>query len=302
MSSLALPSPLISTQWLADHLGSDGLVVLDATVLSVQAPGGGHRWLSGYNQYLITGHIPGSVFADVLEVFSDPNGSFDFARPDAQQIAAAAASIGIGDDSTVVVYDASVGQWASRIWWLLRSFGFERVAVLDGGLAKWNSEGRTLDTGHVEPRPTGPFTAVEQPGFWVDKAFVASVVTGETDAVLVCALPPSDFSGETGSRPRRGHIPGSVNVPAGRLVDRGSNAYLRGEALSERLAPAFEAAGTADGDGAEILIVVYCGGGIAAASGALALTIAGHRNVAVYDGSLNEWSADEAAPLASTAA
>ena len=131
-AAVALPTPLVSTQWLADNLGSAKLVVLDATVLNVKAPGGGYRWLSGEDQYLVDGHIQGAVFADILEVFSDPNKPFGFARPDAEQIAAAAASVGIDDSSAVVLYDDSVGQWASRIWWLLRSFGFENVAVLDG--------------------------------------------------------------------------------------------------------------------------------------------------------------------------
>ena len=94
-----LSTPLVSTQWLADHLGRDGLVVLDATVLHVKAPAtkAGYRWLSGLDQYLVDGHIPGAVFADVLEVFSDPAKPFGFARPDALQIVAAAASVGIDD-------------------------------------------------------------------------------------------------------------------------------------------------------------------------------------------------------------
>ncbi|HEY9424587.1 MAG TPA: rhodanese-like domain-containing protein [Microterricola sp.] len=311
-----LSTPLVSTQWLADHLGRDGLVVLDATVLHVKAPGtkAGYRWLSGLDQYLVDGHIPGAVFADVLEVFSDPAKPFGFARPDALQIVAAAASVGIDDTSAVVLYDDSVGQWAARVWWLLRSFGFENVAVLDGGLTKWRAEERPLERGHVEPAVAAAFTAVERPEFWADKDDVAAVVAGEAEATLVCALPPAEFSGESSSRSRAGHIPGSLSLPAGRLVDRADNALLQGAALSEKLAPVLGLASAADAgapaaaDGAiaasasrELAprIITYCGGGIAAAAAALALTAAGTSNIAIYDGSLNEWTADEHAPLVS---
>lgn len=311
-----LSTPLVSTQWLADHLGRDGLVVLDATVLHVKAPTttAGYRWLSGLDQYLVDGHIPGAVFADVLEVFSDPAKPFGFARPDAEQIVAAAASVGIASDSAVVLYDDSVGQWAARIWWLLRSFGFDNVAVLDGGLTKWRAEERPLERGHVEPAASAGFTAVERPEFWADKDDVAAVVAGDAEATLVCALPPAEFSGESSSRSRAGHIPGSLSLPAGRLVDRADNALLQGAALSEKLAPVLgatsatdagasaPAAGTPAASASRELaprIITYCGGGIAAAAAALALTAAGTDNIAIYDGSLNEWTADENAPLVS---
>lgn len=290
-ASAAPSSPLVSTQWLTDHHGADDLVVLDATVLLVAAPGGGQRFLGGYDQYLVGGHVPGAIFADLLEVFSDPDGAFGFARPSAELFEAAAASVGIDNQTRVVVYDGSVGQWAARVWWLFRSFGYDNVSVLDGGLTKWKAEQRPLRTGHVAPRAGRRFTASPRPELWVDKAFVESVLAGDSDAALVCALPPAEFAGEAGTRPRLGHIPGSVSLPAGRLVDRTTNAFLRGDELRARVAPA-----TASGARA----VTYCGVGVAAAAGALALTLAGHADVAVFDGSLNEWVADENAPLAVT--
>ncbi|TFD82281.1 sulfurtransferase [Cryobacterium sp. Sr8] len=298
MSSPAFPSPatsslLVSTQWLTDHQGAEDLVVLDATVLQVSAPGGGQRWLSGYDQYLVVGHLPGAIFANLLDVFSDPDGGFDFARPSAEQFERAAASVGIDNHTRVIVYDGSVGQWASRIWWLFRSFGYDNVSVLDGGLTKWKAELRPTRTGHVAARAGRRFEAVVRPELWVDKAFVESVLAGVTDASLVCSLPAAEFSGEAGARPRRGHIPGSVSLPAGRLVDRATNAFLRGDELTARVAPAAASGGR---------VVTYCGAGIAAAASALALTLAGHGDVAIFDGSLNEWTADENAPLAVTVA
>ena len=284
----ALDRPVVSTQWLADHLGSEGLVVLDATVVTGTRPGGSSAYLSGLDQYLVEGHIPGAVFADLLDVFSDPDGAHPFTRPGADAFAAAAAAVGVDDRTTVVVYDASVGQWASRVWWLFRAFGYDRVAVLDGGLTKWRTEQRPLDLGHVEPRAVSGFTAVPHPEFWADKADVEEVVSGGAKATLVCAVPPKEFSGEASPRRRAGRIPGSFSAPAGRLVSRETNAFLSHDELLALFGPVLAQ---------EDPIIAYCGGGIAAASDALALALLGRTDVAVYDGSLNEWAADEAAPL-----
>ncbi|RQP11997.1 MAG: sulfurtransferase [Microbacteriaceae bacterium] len=282
----APPAPLVSTQWLADHLGSDGLVVADASVVSFTQPDGRIGYLSGHEQYLLEGHVPGAVFADLIEEFSDPEGAYPFTRPDAERFAAAAGALGVGDGTLLVVYDSAVGQWAARLWWLFRAFGYDRVAVLDGGLTKWRAEGRELVLGHVEPTPA-VFTPEPRPELWADKADVEAVVRGEREAALVCSTPPKEFTGEVVSRARAGHIPGSVSAPAAFLVDREANTVLGADALRERFGPALGAP----------QIITYCGGGIAAAASALALTLLGERSVAIYDGSLNEWVADPEAPL-----
>jgi thiosulfate/3-mercaptopyruvate sulfurtransferase len=286
MPGPVLTSPYVSTQWLADYLGSEKLVVLDATVLPYKQPNGRPGYLSGHEEYLVGGHIPGAVFADLFDVFSDSEDALPFSRPTADQFAIAAGSVGIDNETTVVVYDAAVGQWASRIWWLFRSFGYDSVAVLDGGYKKWTAEDRETDIGHVESAVT-VFTTNERPETWASKSDVEDIVNGDADGALVCAAPPSDFLGETGGRARLGRIPGSVGIPAGRLVDRETNALLDEDALRARFSPVIN----------DDRIVVYCGAGIAATSDALVLTVLGHRNVAVYDGSLNEWAADESLPL-----
>lgn len=283
-----LAAPTVSTQWLADHLGAESLVVLDATVVKVTRPDGGYGWLSGYDQYLIDGHVPGALFADLIDEFSDPGGRHGFARPSRERFEEAVSALGVGNETTVVVYDASVGQWAARIWWLFRAFGYDRVAVLDGGLTKWRAESRKSDRGWVPPAEGVAFTAVPRPELWVDKEYVRSVVVGETEAALVCGVPPREFTGETGQRARRGHIPGSFSTPAGRLLDRDTNALLPEETLRDTFADALT---TSDH------IVAYCSGGVASAANALALAVIGHTDVAIYDGSLNEWSADPGLPL-----
>jgi thiosulfate/3-mercaptopyruvate sulfurtransferase len=284
--SPALPSALVSTQWLADHLGADGLLVVDASVASCRRPDGSIGYLSGHEQYLLEGHVPGAVFADLVDAFSDPDGPYPCTRRVADLFSAAAGALGVGADTTVVVYDTAVGQWASRLWWLFRAFGFDRVALLDGGLAKWRTEERELVLGHVTPSPA-PFVATPRPELWVEKADVEAVVRGERDAALVCSSPPKEFTGEVAPRGRAGHIPGSSSVPAAFLVDREHNTVLDPDGLRARFEPALGAP----------RIITYCAGGIAAAASAFALTLLGERSVAIYDGSLNEWAADPEAPL-----
>jgi thiosulfate/3-mercaptopyruvate sulfurtransferase len=284
--AVSLPSPLVSTQWLADHLGADDLVVVDASVISYTQPNGKPGRLSGHEQYIVDGHIPGALFADLIDDFSDPDGRFPYTRPDSARFAAAAGALGIGPETTVVVYDTGFGQFASRLWWLFRAFGHDNAAVLDGGLTAWIADDRPIERGHLESAPT-TFAAIERPDAWVDKAFVERVVRGEEHASLICTLSVKEIEG----RGRPGHIPGSSAVPLTRLVDRAARITLADEQLREALVPALGAP----------RIVAYCSGGIAAATAALQLVRLGETNVAIYDGSLNEWAADPDAPLVTAA-
>jgi thiosulfate/3-mercaptopyruvate sulfurtransferase len=276
--------PLVSARWLADHLGRDTLVI-DASVVPFTRPDGRPGLMSGHEQYL-AGHVPGAVFADLIEDLSDPEGATPFTRPSATRFAAAAGALGAGDDGAIVVYDTGLGQWAARLWWLFRSAGRD-VHLLDGGLAAWRAEDLPLETGHVEPVPRR-FTAAPRPELWADKAEVARIVDGERRGVLISALPEAEFRGGASARPRPGHIPGSRSFPASRVVDRATN----------RVRPTAELRAELGQDLGGRRAVTYCNAGIAASSAALALTIAGAHDVAVYDGSLAEWASDPAAPLA----
>lgn len=283
MTGPLVDSPLVSTQWLADHLGADDLVVLDATVLPPAEGRPGYR--SGRGAYTES-HIPSAVFADLIDELSEPDAPDPFTRRSGDDLARAFGEIGIGNQTTVVVYDTLFGQWAARVWWLLRAAGHDRVAVLDGGLTKWTAENRPVEVGALSLAPA-VFTPAERPELWISKDEVRAIVDGEAPGALVCGLPPREFSGAEGARPRLGHIPGSLNVPVGRLLDRETNALKPAEELATTLGTSLAAE----------RVVVYCHGGIAAAADALALTVAGHRNVALYDGSLSEWSRDAEAPL-----
>lgn len=276
----ALPGHFVRTGWLAERLDAPGLVLLDATV--VQRRSGGY--LSGLDEYLIGGHLPGAVFADLVESFSDPAGPWPLTRPSAADFAAAVGEHGVGPDTTVVVYDGAFGQWAARLAWLLLGFGHDAVAVLDGGLQRWRAEGRPLETGYVAPG-RADFETHERPGFWADRSEVEAALGDGT--TLLSAQPRRAFEGDPQGRPRGGHLPGSVGVPVVRLLDRDTNALLAQRDLRRALAPAL-------GEGP---VLTYCASGVAAAYDALVLRALGRTDVRVYDAGLAEWAADPALPL-----
>ena len=290
--SSALPGPLVSTQWLADHLGAEELVVLDASVVGYTQPNGRPGYLSGHEQYLLEGHIPGAIFADVIEELSDPDGRYPFTRPRRGAFAAAVGALGIGNDTTVVVYDTAVGQWAARVWWLFRAFGYDdgrrarrRARPAGAPRAATSNSGTSSPSAPRSPRPSDPSSGST-------RRSSRACSRGEHEAALVCAAPPQEFTGEVVTRSAAGTSPAAARLRR-RVWSTGTRrTYLdRERARAASSQPALGAP----------RIVTYCGGGIAAASAALALTLLGEDSVAVYDGSLNEWAADPEAALVTTA-
>lgn len=280
-------SPLVSTEWLAGQGGAADLVLVEASVEKTAGLDGGYVWLAARSAFEREGHIASARFADLVHDFSEPDARFPITRPSSARMETAAGALGISNRSRVVVYDRTNGIWAARLWWLLRAFGHDDVAVLDGGLRKWAAEGRDLSFGAVEVRAAS-FRVDAREGFFVDKTDVVAVMEGRAAGRLVCALRPAVFSGREKVYARAGHIPGSLSVPYVELIDDSANVF--------RPVGSLRAAFSAALSGDERLIL-YCGGGVTAAGSALALTMLGVSNVAVYDGSLDEWSADPDLPL-----
>jgi thiosulfate/3-mercaptopyruvate sulfurtransferase len=279
---------LVTTDWLAQHLHDPGIRVLECTVYLHPADvPGGFRVESGRAKWR-EGHIPGAGFADLQEDLSDRSSSLRFMMPPAAQFAEAMGRYGVGDGVRVVLYDRAVNMWAARIWWMLRAFGFDAAAVLDGGFKKWTREGRALatDDGAAPPRS---FTARPRPGLIADKAGVLAAL-GDDRTCVLNALTAEQHRGTGGTTyGRAGRIAGTVNVPARDLVDPDTHAYLPLETLRAK----FAAAGALDAR----RVVAYCGGGIAASSDAFVLTLLGRPDVAVYDASLSEWANDPSLPM-----
>ena len=240
----------------------------------------------GYEQ----AHIPGAAFADIAGELSDPDSPFAFTLPAAERFAAAAGRLGIGSGAHVVVYAQDTPMWATRLWWQLRFFGFESVSVLDGGLPAWRTAGLPTEPGACAYEPA-QFSARPRAEWLATRADVEAVVAaGDGSACLVNALTPAVFRGEgPSSYSRPGRIPGSVNAPWTELVDPDTNRF-RPRAELERALERAGALGPAP-------VIAYCGGGISATVDLFALALVGRDRTRLYDGSLTEWTRDEALPV-----
>lgn len=299
-----MTGPLLSPADLVVCREHGGLVLLDATVdLAAPRHDGDHRSASGRTGWE-RAHIPGSRHADLLHDLSDPAAPYHFARPPADVLATRLAGLGVRAGVPVVTYDRAGGIWAARLWWMLDWLGVE-AHVLDGGLAAWRSAGlrttgtaagATEATGATEVTATagsaGSVCGIHPPavrdGRWVGRDDLERWLAGDVEATVLCALDPGAYAGEVPTRySRRGHIPGTGNLPARSLL--GPDGRFRPEP-ELRQALGHLLTGRAP-------IWLYCGGGISAATLGLALTVLGREDVALYDGSLQEWSADPDLPL-----
>lgn len=285
--TIYLPDSLVSTEWLAANLGAPNLCVLDATVHLHPDPSGSTRAESGLADFE-AGHIPGAVFADLIADLSDIDSPLRFTLPTEDRFAAGMGALGVGDDSAVVVYAGGSMSWAPRLWLMLRAFGFDHVAVLDGGWKKWSAEGRAVST-ETSAVQAARFTARLQLGVFVDQAAVEAG-RANPDAVVVNALSPAQHAGTGGAHyGRPGRITDSVNVPAAEMLNLETFAFLPNSTLARR----FDDAGAT----ADKQLVIYCGGGIAASQVAFAQHLLGRSPAAVYDASLQEWARDSAAAM-----
>ncbi len=281
------PEYLVESDWLAAHLADPGLVVLDCTTHLIPNPGTGYTVKPGREDFE-KGHIPGAQFLDLQAELSDPHPKLRFMLPQAADFAAAMRRLGIGDNCKVVTYSTANPQWATRVWWVLRVFGFENAAVLNGGLQKWAREGRPVETGPAKARPPAAFAERPAKPLMVGKEEVLAAI-GDAASCTINALQAPQHTGSGGvvyGRP--GRIKGSVNVPTAGLVDPATNAFLPPAELRAK----FDAVGAFDKR-----VITYCGGGIAASATALALVMLGHPDVRLYDASMSEWSIDPSLPM-----
>lgn len=280
-----LTDTLVGVDWLADHLGEHDLVVLDCRVaMNERGP------VSARPEYE-AGHISGAAFADLVSELSDTGSPLGFAIPSPEAFCAAIGRLGVGDDSTVVLYDGRIERsglrftsvWAARVWWMLRWIGFDRAALLDGGLDAWKDAGHETVSGAASPQP-GKLTPRVRPHLVADRDEVRAAV-GSAEVTLLDSLPADHFAGRSAMYPRPGHISGAVSVPVSDVLDR-----------TGRFKPDSELRGRHHTDLGRRTIT-YCGAGIAASASAFALTRIGFTDVAVYAASLQEWAADAANPM-----
>jgi thiosulfate/3-mercaptopyruvate sulfurtransferase len=297
--------PLVSTEWLAQHLNDPRLRVVDVRWRSRYEKGRGISFddREGY----LEGHIPGAVFAGMIEALSDPVHPVPDMLIGPEPFAEAMGRLGIGNDTLVVAYDdMGLPLGSARLWWALSYYGHDGVRVLDGGLLQWRSEGRALST---EVPSVEPMTFEARPrADWIaDKQQVAAA-RDDPNALIIDCLSQEQFRGAAGDHlwgRRPGHIPGAVNVPAVANIDPALGAATsaeRDQLLKNRqsftfsprevLSALYKDAGVTP----ERQVITYCGRGFAASCGLLALKVLGHQKACLYDGSWSEWSADPQMP------
>jgi thiosulfate/3-mercaptopyruvate sulfurtransferase len=284
---MAHSASLISTEDLARRMGAPAVRVFDCSTYLRPRPEGGYNAESGRANY-DKGHIPGAAYLDLGADFSDPASPLRFTLPPLETLTRAFAAKGIGHGTFVVLYSHGTPTWATRFWWMLRAIGFDDTAILDGGLDKWKAEGRPLQTEEATYSPS-TLTLRARPELFVDKVAVQDAI-GKPGTLTLNALCHDQHKGSGGvTYGRAGRIAGSSCVPAASLF--GPDKTMKPIA---ELRAAFEDVGAAP----DKQILVYCGGGIAATVDAFVLTaLLGHKNVAVYDNSMQEWSNDASLPM-----
>ena len=276
---------LVTTEWLAAELGANDLRVVDATYLATDS---GRNAASEYE----AGHIPSAVFMDLAEI-ADTSSDLPMMLPSPEKFASRMQSLGLGDGSRIVLYDASPWHTSARAWFMLRTFGAHDVAILDGGLDKWKAEGRELKAGKETVRHRHFTVWADDKGVRTLDQMKANQTSG--DEQVLDARSAARFTGaEADPRPatHAGHIPGSRNLPVGDIFNA-DGTWKQGDALRT----AFEGAGI---DLAKPLVTT-CGSGITASALAFGAHLLG-ADAAVYDGSWSEWGADRDTPKATGAA
>ena len=276
--------PLVTTDWLEEHLDDPEVRVVDIRgyVRKTDLGEGRQRaeYLAAREEY-DEAHIPGAVYVDWTRDIIDPDNPVPVQVAPLERFAKLMSTLGISDDMPVVAYDHAGGQFATRLWWVLTYYGHDHVFVLDGGWKKWTAEGRPTTSEVPEPEPA-VFTPRPRPEWRKEAEDV--LAASERGEHVLDARDEGQYTGAVArGEGRAGRVPGAVHLHADSLFDPESGTFRPVEDLAERLR---EAGVPEDRDAP---LITYCNGGVAATVPLFVLYRLGHRNLANYDGSWNEW-------------
>lgn len=273
--------PLVTTEWLQDHLGDPGVRVLDIrgyVATRPVAPGVEEATYRGAPEEYAAGHVPGAAFVDWTVDIVDPDDPVPAQVAGPDRFARAMGGRGVGDETHVVAVDHMGGQFATRLWWALTYYGHDRVSVLDGGWNRWVKQDRPIETGPVAPMPK-TFTPRPRPGLRATAEQLAARL-GEGELQIIDARDAGQYTGARRRGARGGHIPGARNVPRELFF-----APEGGFRPIEEVRKAVEAVGLRP----DRPVVAYCNGGVAATVVLFHLARLEFPELANYDGSWNEW-------------
>ncbi len=277
---LKIPDALVDCHWLHQHLNDENLIVLDATLPKVTN--------KGKEEIQHDVEIPKARFFDIKNLFSEENAPFPNTLLTPEKFEQRARELGVNNDSCIVVYDIHGVYSSPRVWWMFKAMGLDNVAVLNGGLPKWISEGYKTEEKKDKSPTVGNFTAEYNSKLFVDAQYVLDSLNKQEKQILD-ARSLSRFQGQS-PEPRKGvrsgHIPNSKSLPYASVL-KGSE--LRSK---EELKSLYQQVNQEDKP-----MVFSCGSGITACVLALGATIAGYNQLTVYDGSWTEWGSIHDLPI-----
>ena len=277
---------LVSTAWLEKNILVNNLRIFDCTVWLKPQPHKIYKIISGKSDY-IKEHISNSSYLDVLEL-SDKDSPYDFMMPSSYKIDKIMSANGIGPNTHIILYSRENMQWATRVWWMLRSVNFFNVSILDGGFDKWKKENRSTTSLPLTYKKN-IFKSKPLKNFFCNKEEVLASINNKKICIINALRKTLHDATENINYGRPGHIKNSINIPSADMLNNNNFLYKEIGNLKEIF------------NKYDVLnkkkVITYCGGGIAATNIAFALTVLGYNNISVYDGSLNEWAKDKKLPL-----
>ena len=278
---------LVETDWLESNLDNSNIRIFDCTVWLNPHPKKIYTIVSGKKDY-DEGHIPNSDFLDMDDI-SLKNTPYPFMMPDIKTFDKVMSLKGVGPDTHVILYSRANIQWATRVWWMLKSMGFNNASILNGGFDRWNNQNKNISTTPVTYQEN-KFISIPQNGLFCTKEEVLNSLTNNNISIINALRSTLHDGSEKVDYGRLGHIKNSINIPSLEMVDPDTNLY---KSLDD-LKIIFKNYNVLSKE----KVIAYCGGGIAATNIAFVLTALGFNNITVYDASLSEWAKNNNLPMA----
>jgi thiosulfate/3-mercaptopyruvate sulfurtransferase len=279
-------SLLVETDWLESNLENPNIRIFDCTVWLNPHPKKIYTIVSGKKDY-DEGHIPNSDFLN-LEDISLKNTPYPFMMPDIKTFDKVMSLKGVGPDTHVILYSRANIQWATRVWWMLKSMGFNNASILNGGFDRWKNQNKNISTTPITYQEN-KFISIPQNGLFCTKEEVLNSLTNNNISIINALRSTLHDGSEKVDYGRLGHIKNSINIPSLEMVDPDTNLYKSLEDLKIIF------------NNYNVLskekVIAYCGGGIAATNIAFVLTALGFNNITVYDASLSEWAKNNNLPM-----